>query len=187
MPPAPCLLHRRHSPPSLVPGCHMPTSFRLVRPRTTPYWERLGSDTKLESKWQQKNGRSSCMGRENDFSEKLFPLFCMLRLLPQTSDFLILYLLSRNLHLLSTITHFLLLRSNFRDRRSDPDVISFPSNRTSSTFESGNSQELSDLRIEVIVGGIQIYTLGRSFTNPIYDLDDEKLYGIHEMYYEMSS
>ncbi|BAT99991.1 hypothetical protein VIGAN_10153900, partial [Vigna angularis var. angularis] len=28
-----------------VPGCHMPTSFRLVRPRTTPYWERLGSDT----------------------------------------------------------------------------------------------------------------------------------------------
>ncbi|BAT95876.1 hypothetical protein VIGAN_08270000 [Vigna angularis var. angularis] len=28
-----------------VPECHMPTSFRLVRPRNTPYWERLGSDT----------------------------------------------------------------------------------------------------------------------------------------------
>ncbi|KOM50407.1 hypothetical protein LR48_Vigan08g123400 [Vigna angularis] len=28
-----------------VPGCHMPTNFRMVRPRTTPYWERLGSDT----------------------------------------------------------------------------------------------------------------------------------------------
>ncbi|KOM40711.1 hypothetical protein LR48_Vigan04g090900 [Vigna angularis] len=33
------------SPPSSMPGCHMPTSFCLVRPRTTPYWERLGSDT----------------------------------------------------------------------------------------------------------------------------------------------
>ncbi|KOM48632.1 hypothetical protein LR48_Vigan07g233600 [Vigna angularis] len=25
----------------------MPTNFRLVRPRTTPYWERLGFDTTL--------------------------------------------------------------------------------------------------------------------------------------------
>ncbi|KOM52446.1 hypothetical protein LR48_Vigan09g110500 [Vigna angularis] len=30
-----------------VLGCHMSTNFRLVRPRTTPYWERLGSDTIL--------------------------------------------------------------------------------------------------------------------------------------------
>ncbi|KOM49183.1 hypothetical protein LR48_Vigan08g001000 [Vigna angularis] len=86
----------------------------------------------------------------------------MLRLLLQNSDFQILYLLSRNLHLLSTITYLLLLRSNFRDRRRDPDVLSFPLNRTSSSFEA----VLSDLRIEVIVGRIQFYTFGRSFTNP---------------------
>ncbi|KOM33961.1 hypothetical protein LR48_Vigan02g011100 [Vigna angularis] len=37
-----------------------------------------------------------------------------------------------------------------------------------SNFDSVNfsSQEWSDLRIEVVVGRIQIYTLGRSFTNP---------------------
>ncbi|KOM30956.1 hypothetical protein LR48_Vigan01g051100 [Vigna angularis] len=35
-----------HSPPSQCPGVTCPPASALVRPRTTPYWERLGSDTK---------------------------------------------------------------------------------------------------------------------------------------------
>ncbi|KOM53026.1 hypothetical protein LR48_Vigan09g168500 [Vigna angularis] len=46
VPPAPCFLHRRHSPPSSpCPDVTCPPASALVRPRTTPYWERLGSDT----------------------------------------------------------------------------------------------------------------------------------------------
>jgi len=35
-----CLVHRRLLPSSIGLGYYMPTSFRLVRPQTTPYWER---------------------------------------------------------------------------------------------------------------------------------------------------
>ncbi|KOM53562.1 hypothetical protein LR48_Vigan09g222100 [Vigna angularis] len=38
VPPAPCFLHWRHSPPSSpCPGVTCPPAFALVRPRTTPY------------------------------------------------------------------------------------------------------------------------------------------------------
>ena len=35
-----CLVHSRPIPVLVCLGCYMPTSSRLVRPRTTPYWER---------------------------------------------------------------------------------------------------------------------------------------------------
>ncbi|AES74709.1 hypothetical protein MTR_6g012230 [Medicago truncatula] len=35
-----CLVHRRPLPALVSLGCYMSTSFRMVRPRTTPYWER---------------------------------------------------------------------------------------------------------------------------------------------------
>ena len=33
-------MHQRPLPALVSLGCYMPTSFRLVRPQTTPYWER---------------------------------------------------------------------------------------------------------------------------------------------------
>src|SRR3954468_313446 len=42
----PQVFHAVQPPPAFFGlGCYMPTSFRMVRPRTTSYWERSGSDT----------------------------------------------------------------------------------------------------------------------------------------------
>jgi len=35
-----CLVHQRPLPTLVILGYYMPTSFRLVRPRTTSYWKR---------------------------------------------------------------------------------------------------------------------------------------------------
>src|ERR1044072_2765843 len=54
-------LHRRSLPALVGLGCHRPTSFRLVPPRNTPYWERAALIPFLTSRldsWRHGNNTS---------------------------------------------------------------------------------------------------------------------------------
>jgi len=52
-----CLVHWRPLPALISFGCYMPTSFCMVRPRTTPYWEMSAQiPFQYDAKIQDNNG-----------------------------------------------------------------------------------------------------------------------------------
>ncbi|KOM27711.1 hypothetical protein LR48_Vigan452s001000 [Vigna angularis] len=96
----------------------------------------------MEDVWQQKNGRTSCLGRENGFLENSSPFSAHFIFFPRISESQILHLLSKN-HSPSLFCNSLFSTPfTFQHRENDHCNVSFIWNRAVLDSETGKFQTL---------------------------------------------